>query len=36
MLAFFDQYLKDGLQTAPSASPATAPVAVSRAGGSAP
>jgi dipeptidyl aminopeptidase/acylaminoacyl peptidase len=33
MLAFFDQYLKDGLQTAPSASPPTTPVAVSRAGG---
>ena len=36
MLAFFDQYLKDDLRTAPSAAPVSAPVAVSGAGGSAP
>ena len=35
-LAFFDQYLKDGMQTAPSALPPTTPVAVSRAGAGAP
>jgi dipeptidyl aminopeptidase/acylaminoacyl peptidase len=32
MLAFFDQYLKDGLRSAPSAVEEPAPVAVSRAG----